>query len=151
MAKGTATCTCKYCGKTFEVSKVCGNRKAADEFVAYAEANFDECPECRAARIEKEREEANRKSAENAAAAGYPELTGTQKQVAWANTIRDKFLSGEFAEEKFSAEGKLFRAWMIKTQTNAADWIDHRNDLMGWANELTGVYTAETAEDEARE
>lgn len=148
MAKGTATCTCKYCGKTFEVSKTCYNRSDANNWESWAEAHYDECPECREARIQRERDAENQKSAENAAAAGYPELTGSAKQVAWANTIRDKFLSGEFAEENFTAEGKRFRAWLIKTQTKAADWIENRFSLMTWAEKLTKVYTAEKAKAE---
>lgn len=42
-----------------------------------------DCPEC-------QREKENRRSAAAAKEAGRPELTGSEKQVAWANTIREK-------------------------------------------------------------
>lgn len=42
-----------------------------------------ECPECK-------RRRENEESAAKAKAAGRPELTGSEKQIAWANTIREQ-------------------------------------------------------------
>ena len=52
------------------------------------------CPDCYKEQLKAERDEANKAAAERAAEQGLPVLTGTEKQVAWANTIRDKFVSG---------------------------------------------------------
>ena len=47
------------------------------------------CPDCFAVQQERERAEAGAKAAEAAKAAGLPTLTGTDKQVSWAEQIRD--------------------------------------------------------------
>lgn len=52
------------------------------------------CPECYKKKLEEERQEENIKSAEKSAEMELPELTGTEKQVAWANTLRLKVVEG---------------------------------------------------------
>lgn len=48
MARAIAKCTCKTCGKEFEfVKHDFANRRAADEWTAWAEANITQCYECR--------------------------------------------------------------------------------------------------------
>lgn len=46
MAKATVTCTCKKCGKTFTKTKICYNRREANDWEAWAESHFDTCPDC---------------------------------------------------------------------------------------------------------
>lgn len=46
MAKATAICTCKVCGKKFEKTATKHNRKEADEWEAWAEWSITLCPEC---------------------------------------------------------------------------------------------------------
>ena len=46
MAKATALCTCKKCGATFERSTKKRNRKEADSWKEWAEANIDLCTAC---------------------------------------------------------------------------------------------------------
>ena len=46
MAKATAICTCKECGKEFTKEATKRNRKEADSWEEWAEANFDLCPQC---------------------------------------------------------------------------------------------------------
>ena len=50
------------------------------------------CEECYKAKLEKDREEANKKALEAAKEMELPELIGTEKQIAWANTLRNKRL-----------------------------------------------------------
>lgn len=86
--------------------------------------------------------------AEKTAAWELPELTGTPKQIAWAERIRSDFFakfedmekkSGQStaeAAEKDARFGQFF-AW-VKGQTEARFWIDHKDtcpDLLGreWA------------------
>lgn len=61
------------------------------------------CPECYKKKIEEEKERKNREAAEKSAEMELPELTGTEKQVAWATTLRMEFIK---KYEKKIAEGK---------------------------------------------
>lgn len=88
MAIANAICTCKKCGAQFEIRRKKYNRKAADDFEAWAPTYYDTCPKC----YQAEKEEAI-----EAASAGLPELIGSEKQVAWAKKIRSELL---FAEDR---------------------------------------------------
>ena len=88
MAKGTAACTCCECGKSFTASKILASRDQANSWEEWAKSNIIECDECKEKARQAEREEANKKAAESAKEFELPELTGSEKQVAWANTIR---------------------------------------------------------------
>lgn len=72
MAKATAQCTCKTCGKIYTATKICRNRRDADEWEQWATEHYDECPECYKARKQAEQEEAN----EQAARETTPQQTG---------------------------------------------------------------------------
>ena len=87
MAKVTAICECKVCGKKFEVEHKCYNRQEANRWEQWAVNQYDICPDCLAE--QRKKEEAARKEARRAK--GIPALTGTVKQIAWAEEIRDKF------------------------------------------------------------
>ena len=50
------------------------------------------CEECFNKKLEEEREQANRKSLEKAKEMELPELTGSEKQIAWANTLRQQLI-----------------------------------------------------------
>lgn len=152
MAKAKATCTCKTCGATFTRETIKRNRSEADSWEAWAAENIDTCPSCY--RAEKKQKEAERVAARSQQ---LPQLQGSEKQVAWANTIRDKIISenqvakgivdGEFqnpdgsvltfrqAQEiwsvgEFSPENKKTVDTVIKlfTETQAKWFIDHRFD-----------------------
>lgn len=65
-----------------------------------AEKRFEGlCPECFEKERELERERENKKAAEESKEMELPELTGSEKQVAWANTLRLKFI--ERFEDEF--------------------------------------------------
>ena len=66
------------------------------------------CPACRA-----------KAALEQAQLAGLPELTGSDKQIAWASDIRSK------AQKYLSAESFA----RISGETAAKFWIDHRDDI----------------------
>lgn len=66
------------CVKTYQLY---GPTKERHSRIAWLETQ--ECPDCR-------RERENAENAKKAEEAGRPELTGSEKQVAWANTIREK-------------------------------------------------------------
>lgn len=93
MAIAKAWCTCKTCGKEFEVRAKKYNSREARSFEKWAEENITECQDCENARIEKQRAEENAQAAAAAKDAGWPELSGSAKQVAWAETIRRETLA----------------------------------------------------------
>ncbi len=146
MAKATANCTCATCGKAFEKEVEGRNRKDADNKAEWAAQHFDECPICYHARIERERQEAHDTAEKEAKDAGLPDLVGSEKQVAWATTIRhtcyskaSEALSGAEKElEKRKTSGKdttrtekridLYRdfARFLLSHTAAHWWIDNR-------------------------
>lgn len=152
MVKARATCTCKICGATFTRETIKRNRAEADSWEAWAAENIDTCPDCY--RAEKKQKEAERVASRSQQ---LPQLQGSEKQVAWANTIRNKMISenkvakgivdGEFqnpdgsvltfqqAKEiwsvgEFSPENKKTVDSVIKlfTETQAKWFIDHRFD-----------------------
>lgn len=90
MAKWTATCTCKHCGKEFERTGYEQNRRLADSKAEWVAEHSDECPECYKARRKAERENEAREAIGNFQ---LPELEGTEKQIAYATDLRDGFLA----------------------------------------------------------
>ena len=133
MAKATATCTCKHCGKTFEKITTKANRREADRWEEWAKTYFDECESCFKARMAQEREAENAAAAEKSAENGWAVLTGSEKQVAWANTLRIDYIKR--IDEKIAASSekgaepyRQMREFILKTYTEAKFWIDNRND-----------------------
>lgn len=152
MAKAIATCTCKTCGATFTRETIKRSRSEADSWEAWAVENIDTCPDCyRAQQQQKE------KALEAARSSQLPHLQGSEKQVAWANAIRNKMISenqvakgiidGEFQNPDgsaltfqqakeiwsvggFTPESKKTVDTVIKlfTETQAKWFIDHRFD-----------------------
>lgn len=151
MARATAVCTCATCGCEFEMRENCWNRREADRWQEWAKDYYNECPDCREARLAKERAEANAKAAQEAASEGWPELTGTEKQVMWANTLRSnvvKYFDEHYIQnEQLNAEGKVrvgrFISWLLSTYTRAAWWIDNRADYkdLKWLNKQVELWT----------
>jgi len=141
MAKATLECTCPECGAKHTWSVTCYNRREADNWEQYHadEANTRLCPECYAKAKAKERAEAreaeNKAAAEKAGEIGLPELSGSEKQIAWAVSIRQKALDSalmEFAGRTSAGmtdKGCEFVAGVItKMSAEAKWWIDHRAD-----------------------
>ena len=137
MARGIATCTCATCGKQFEKIVFRSKRSEADSWVAWAERNYDQCPDCwKAAQEAVAKAEAEK--------AGLPELTGSPKQIAWAERIRHRIWTDyteyedrcrQFAEqtgydmEVFAAEVAKCRE-VFSRITSAKDYIVHQDDML---------------------
>lgn len=151
MAKATAVCTCKTCGREFEKVVYGGNRRDADSKAEWAATHFDECEDCYAARKARERDEANVAAEKAAKEAGLPELIGSEKQVKWAATIRqgcyDKVIAAQTRNEdalekrlvsgkdasrakKRVKQGAAFAQFLL-SHTSAAWWIDNRGKSRG--------------------
>lgn len=131
MAKAIATCTCKTCGAKFEKITTKTNTREASRWEKWASEYFDECEECYKARIAQEHEAANAAAVEAANENGWPELTGTPKQIAWANTIRAAYIERLADNPEYDAEANAERAairnYAITNYTTAERWINIRN------------------------
>lgn len=141
MAKATAACTCCECGKSFTASKILASRDQANSWEEWAKSNIIECDECKEKARQAEREEANKKAAESAKEFELPELTGSEKQVAWANTIRvgyyteySKVVDGytkltKEQQAKCNEEFEQFNKivdYVFSNKNSASFWIEHR-------------------------
>lgn len=101
------------------------------------------CPECYKKKSDEEREKRNIEAAKKSSEMELPELTGSEKQIAWANTLRlkvfEKYKVYSEKEGKFyiyNKEGK--RVWTTKEELSdsldyaiskyaeAKFWIDSR-------------------------
>lgn len=122
MAKAKAICKCRICGAEFEKTSTQRNCKAAGEWEKWASEHFDVCPECWK----------KQKDAENAAAAaaveknGWPELMGSEKQIAWANAIRMSCVNA-IEKKNPSKFGRLVLDFMLHKRISAEEWIEERS------------------------
>ena len=78
------------CGHT-ETIQLVGKIKERERRIEWLE-NHGLCSECYEAEKKRQFEEQNKKAAEEAKEYGLPELSGTEKQVAWATTLRQQFI-----------------------------------------------------------
>lgn len=127
------------------------NRKMADRKAEWAESEGFICSDCQ----EKHRRAENEKAAARNAESGLPELTGSEKQILWAEKIRagkletvSKALAGElqpmhidaywgtsgWRQEAIKADDAHinYAIDLLKQQTSAAWWIDHRDTKIGF-------------------
>ena len=115
------------CGHTAYV-KLYGSTADRERKIKYIE-EYQVCPECKARRNAEE----NRVSAQKAEEAGLPNLVGTEKQVAWATTIRDKAIETINSLVTKNANGvmpvrlrKIVDLW-LESEVKAAYWIENRD------------------------
>ena len=79
------------CGHV-ETRNIIGKVKDRERKIEYFK-EYGLCSACWEAEKKHQFEEQNRKAAEEAKEYGLPELTGTEKQVAWANTLRQNWIA----------------------------------------------------------
>lgn len=100
------------------------------------------CPDCYKKSWDMQRLEERQQAYENAKKMNLPALTGSDKQIAWAVTIRDRFFSllnayidshakntKTEAGKTFFRELKLRAQAFFSAQTKAVYWIDNRWEL----------------------
>lgn len=106
------------------------------------------CPDCYADDLRVKRETENAKAAAIAREQELPALTGTAKQIAWAETIRQSFIARLTdtqrltKDKKFIERSKRFNESVpnddkmsnvfdyVYAQTSAHWWIDNRRELI---------------------
>lgn len=116
------TVNCKKCGTKYDV-QMYGKIKDRERRVEYGHWICEDCKKNQTA-----------EAAEKNAAAGLPELTGSDKQIAWAEKIR----SEKIAEiEKFFAPLTITPEQkkridevknLIIAEAAAKNWIENRNE-----------------------
>lgn len=118
----------------YTVNHICGHSvevqlfgKMDDRYRRIEWLETQECDECRKAK-------ANAAAAAAKEERGLPDLTGSEKQVAWANTIREQAYKALDELEPFNTNDKtkaLFSSWRTKldAQTEAKWWIDNRYSM----------------------
>ena len=115
------------CGHT-EVHQIYGTNAHGERDRKEAWLATQPCSECRQAQREAERAEATAKATEQAAKLAMPELTGSEKQVAWALAIRATALEGlkkELVKPELAAQ-------IVALETSAKWWIENRT-FIGFA------------------
>lgn len=91
-----------------------------------------DCPTCDTKRREEANRAANAAAAQAAQEAGLPELLGSEKQIAWAESIRLKALGEAQEAIEKNANTPERRAQVaplmaqLKGENSAAWWIDNR-------------------------
>ena len=129
MAQYRATYACGHS----EIIKLYGKETDRAERLKYLRA--ETCPTCRQASYREQSQDAQIANA----ISGLPSLTGTDKQSAWAETIRktkitdiDAMIAGALADPQAQEEPVLIAALQaaaraVRDQTSAAWWIDRRD------------------------
>ena len=110
MAKYEGTYACGHDG----VVNVIGKMRDRQRKIDYAFSHL--CPKCAKKEREKQIAEENKNSEVLSKEYGFPELAGSEKQVAWANTIRLDFYN--------EYEDYLATQEMIENETAASFWLD---------------------------
>lgn len=92
------------------------------------------CSECWQAELTRQREEEYQKAVQEAQDSGLPELTGTEKQIAWAERVRisllekvEELLDKMLKSENPNLENIELARKAIQAKTSASWWIDHRD------------------------
>lgn len=128
MAIAKVSLVCRCCGESFVAKATKQNRAQADAWEAWARENIEICPDCYAkAKKEKALEEKKEKVRAWVGDHTLPALSGTPKQVAWAESIRlDKLF--EFAEMIGSSKrvAGWFWSW-LENEASAKFWIESRD------------------------
>jgi len=93
MAMASVSVTCSACGEEYTATKKCYNRADAERWELYMSGGEENlCPQCWVAEKKQaetaKRAEQSESHAEEAAKRNWATLIGSEKQVAWAETLR---------------------------------------------------------------
>ena len=141
MAQYTVTHTCGH----QQVHQLYGPIKDRQGKVEWLQTTV--CTECYKSEQTQKRAEQSAQAAQVATTEGWPTLIGTEKQIAWAETIRAEILGHlpalrqrlEAGTEAQRTETETHIAALIG-HTDAAWWINHRTPYAGLA--LAGLIEA---------
>ncbi len=112
------------CGHT-EEKALFGPVKDRERKIEYWE-KYGTCSECYKTQQEAKRQEENERAAKRAEASGRAKLTGSEKQVAWATTIRENIM-GQLEQILNKSENAIKILNHLNSITEAKFWIDNRS------------------------
>lgn len=127
MAKYHVTHTCGHEVEHALFGPYEGRRRRIEELTG------NPCPDCQETKRTEATAAANAEAAEAASKAGLPKLTGSEKQVAWAETIRMKAIAeaeAAIARTATTPERQEQVAPLLaklKAQTDSGWWIENRS------------------------
>lgn len=128
MAMAIIQAKCAICGREFEHRHNCYNRKMADDYEKNMTDKITICPACYAKQKKEEeeikREKEYKEAVEYAAEQDLPALTGTEKQIRWAEVIRYNLV------KKITHEG--FKEIVCENMIQSKDWIENRDNLKAY-------------------
>ena len=86
------------------------------------------CPDCYREKKQQEREQENERAAKLSKSLGFSQLEGSEKQILWANSIRQKVYENICqSDTEHPVYGYTLVAEAISLETSAKWWIDHRS------------------------
>ena len=134
MARVKITLVCEECGQEFTHIHNCYNRDAADSYEEWTKENITVCPECyKKAKRTKERaaQEATAEAVNDWLASeniSLSPLDGSEKQIAWANTIRLVAIYCIYNVKEQIAEKNWETIWRhINKYADSKWWIENRD------------------------
>lgn len=133
-----------HCGHE-AIEQLYGKNAEREKYIEYAQ-HAKLCPSCYA--VAQATARATEAATYATQTADYPPLTGSEKQVAWALTIRGKFLEAIAALPQRDSEGLSQVDTAIRRQTDSRWWIDQRHNL---DNAIIGLKTLVNADTPLRE
>lgn len=136
------------CGHT-ETVQLFGKHTERERWIEWAERN-KVCPECYEKQKEETRQEATKQAAAEAIENGLPSLTGSEKQIAWAERIRVEKISKieeslaqlDSNQKKIEEAGKLSEAEAKVKADGFESLADFRDCIHAAANDIMGTASA---------
>lgn len=125
MAIASVTIKCSECEKEFEHRRrKCYNRSDANDYEAWAAENITLCPDCYR-KQKRAAEEAHDK--ELTKDIDFAPLTGSEKQIAWAEKIRTHALA-RLCEIYGDIDPEIVEL-LTRTIVDSRWWIDNREEV----------------------
>lgn len=120
MAKASVELVCSGCGKMFRHEKICRNQEDTNSYEVWAQDNISLYPKCYSNRMKQDK---LRKCEGKISDRELVPLSGTEKQVAWANEIRTQMVALLVGKSQ-DVSDDVWEA--INRFTSAGFWIDNR-------------------------
>ncbi|MCX2780435.1 hypothetical protein [Microbulbifer thermotolerans] len=114
---------CAGCGEEIKIKCMGKSSKDTERYCRWLESQGHLCADCE----EKERAAENAAAAEANKAAGLLDLAGSEKQIAWAETIRQNLIQEIESDPMNGSDGYDVFVRLVKEKTQASWWIDHRD------------------------
>lgn len=140
MAKASVTLKCSECGREYERTQTVRNRAEAERWESYHKNDVGMCYDCYRADKSKQRDAARSEALAAADAAakeqGYPALVGSDKQIAWAMTLRDALMTHVADKYKPSNDMGRYNVEQLRNKllshVDAKWWIDNTQETLAY-------------------